>query len=542
MDNSYASAKDAGLPTGEASPFLPHVLEFYQKYKPEKTRADVVQLLSKYAGFEEDLYQGMEELFNDRPGWPPEVPAMEARISPRRKLKSDGPKPTAAVSDSPPVSPRRQGPERRLLFTDEFPTGAPVTRQEWAEEGRTQEEWDVAPKEELYADPASGSGPLPRKVRVRLARLRSAESQRYGDFACCRCALCGAFLQLLIDPGALQYHELVQEFEALQQECEQLRRAAAASRNDPGRQVDKVTAAVASADAAQARQDSNIAVERLHRAEDEIRRLRASVSSSRKREQEAVEEAERLRHRVLAVSAEMQSRDQKLSSHQSELDSRDRTMQALRDSAQAAEQRVETLRRRLASAHSELDQAREAVNAERSLASQHATAAAAARTELTGTREALRVAADQLKQTHVDCGVLGDELAQERARSSAMPVWDSGPPPAAQPLFFAPPQRPRPRFDAPCVAQAADSLADDRSQDQQEPAVPGTHSSAAQQRTSSAVDPLLQSHIPRRGGRHGPPLQPTLPSGEQPTWDLHNALQRIAPDTLARMRSKQRPS
>eukprot|EP01062_Namystynia_karyoxenos_P047788 TRINITY_DN36178_c0_g1_i1.p1 TRINITY_DN36178_c0_g1~~TRINITY_DN36178_c0_g1_i1.p1 ORF type:complete len:582 (+),score=198.21 TRINITY_DN36178_c0_g1_i1:96-1748(+) len=546
------------------SPFLESLMEYYQRHDPSKNRDDIIFMLKKYKGYEEDLFQGMMEIWGERPRWPPGVPPMAARLP--REAKQPAPAGAAPAGNSQPPSPtRRQGAERRLWRHPDWPSGVPLTRQEWAEEGLTPEEWDAAPAEQLYNP--SGGEPLPRAARVRIARLKAANAQEFGDFLCCRCALCGSLLRLLLDPDALQYQAQQQLLEEAQEEIRQLQGAlSAAATARPRAPPLSPSAARAIADAGSTRMQIESLSAQLQAAENELRYLRGEAAASREKEREGQAGVAREAMRAAAAWTELQR-------HAPEMERLRRTLAASEEAKREAEaelrearERAQLQSRRLTDMQQRLAEAQKQASAERLRTAEHATAAAAARSELAHSQAALRQAAAELQQAKLDANLSAEQLSIERHRQ----VWDKGPLPMALPLAGSPPRNASPppaeaaaRRGQPAGASGPDLIPlhvlqglpaspQPPRRGSPPPSAPSEGPPVVPQPQQESPDPALQSVLPPPGSPRRPPARVARPraatartvaeggGGERraQAGRVDPDLLRAAPETVARMRAR----
>eukprot|EP01059_Diplonema_ambulator_P001684 TRINITY_DN11425_c0_g1_i1.p1 TRINITY_DN11425_c0_g1~~TRINITY_DN11425_c0_g1_i1.p1 ORF type:complete len:312 (+),score=51.48 TRINITY_DN11425_c0_g1_i1:47-937(+) len=182
------------------SPWLPYIFAHYKKHKPYDSKESIIKFLAKYDDFEEDVYQALEIMHGERPEWPEGIPPKEAKLRPNqlRLTSSD---------------------ERRMY------NGSPITKSDFFRHGGTEQIWATLPLEGKY------DGTLPLKVQVHLARHKHDPTG--SPFCCTRCANCGVLLELLLDPGVMNYHEVrsqLEESRALVARLEtQLRQSTAAA-------------------------------------------------------------------------------------------------------------------------------------------------------------------------------------------------------------------------------------------------------------------------------------------------------------------------
>ena len=201
------------------SPWLPPLIDHFKKHNPTKTQTDVIALLAKYDDCEEDVYQGMEELYGERPKWPKGQPAKPLKL---RMLSSQQPKRPTKAS---PTSLRKSRasirslnkPERRLS-----PDGLPVTREEFFEIGGNDHTWAFAPPENTFRRDDLGN-PLPRRSAVKLARAKHDPDGE--PFLSANCPGCGSIIELLLDPAVLNYHVTLQELTLAHQQINSLQAA-----------------------------------------------------------------------------------------------------------------------------------------------------------------------------------------------------------------------------------------------------------------------------------------------------------------------------
>eukprot|EP00659_Diplonema_papillatum_P003781 gene3781-5900_t len=143
-----------------ASPFKSYLTEYCRANNIVKTEDDIIKLLVRYDGYEEDVYQAMEEVYGTRPQWPPGMPPMDARLSPHRGMRGGGGGGGGGVygggsggggggggygggNDAVYTSRLRQGGMERRMS----PEGHPMLREEFLQRYGNLDAWEECPPE-----------------------------------------------------------------------------------------------------------------------------------------------------------------------------------------------------------------------------------------------------------------------------------------------------------------------------------------------------------------------------------------------------------
>jgi len=241
---------------------------------------------------------------------------------------------------------------------------------------------------------------LPRKVRVRMAKLRPGMQGELDDdmFNAVTCPACGILMQLL-EPERMR--ELQQQVQDLHQQLAMTEQDVALAQRE---QRWRTAVMVGETQVAERQRDE--AQAQLQEAETAALHSRLAAAAAQTNERAGREELDRLSHQVLTLTAQLQkARAREAAAEES------KPAPAPKESADA--KRIQSLER-------QVKHLREELKTERALRIEAQKVAA----DLVPTKAALGVAAEELQQARLDGRILAEELSQERRRALGAAVWD----------------------------------------------------------------------------------------------------------------------